>query len=79
MCWAWSLLFKPPHEPIGPANAFAPYGFGYRLIMIHDRLRSFRMPDELMSRIDTWSADQEDEPSRAEAIRRLVELGLKKK
>jgi hypothetical protein len=37
------------------------------------------MPDELMDRIDTWSADQEDRPSRAEAIRRLVEIGLKAK
>src|SRR5262249_11270854 len=42
----------------------------------NDPVRSFRMPDELMGRIDTWSADQEDRPSRAEAIRRLVEIGL---
>ena len=34
------------------------------------------MPDELMDRIDVWSADQEDRPSRAEAIRRLVEMAL---
>jgi hypothetical protein len=34
------------------------------------------MSDELMTRLDTWSTDQEDRPSRAEAIRRLVELGL---
>jgi hypothetical protein len=34
------------------------------------------MPDELMACIDAWSADQDDRPSRAEAIRRLVELGL---
>jgi len=45
----------------------------------NDPVRSFRMPDELMDRIDTWSADQEDRPSRAEAIRRLVEIGLKAK
>jgi len=42
-------------------------------------VRSFRMPDELMGRIDAWSGDQEDQPSRAEAIRRLVEIGLGKK
>jgi Arc/MetJ-type ribon-helix-helix transcriptional regulator len=42
----------------------------------NDPVRSFRMPDELMERIDTWLAHQEDRPSRAEAIRRLVELGL---
>jgi hypothetical protein len=41
--------------------------------------RSFRMPDELTDRIDTWSADQSDQPSRTEAIRRLVEIGLKAK
>jgi hypothetical protein len=35
------------------------------------------MPDELIDRIDVWSADQEDQPSRAESIRRLVEAGLK--
>jgi hypothetical protein len=26
--------------------------------------------------VDTWAADQDDEPGRSEAIRRLVELGL---
>jgi hypothetical protein len=45
----------------------------------NDPVRSFRMPDELMASIDAWSADREDRPSRAEAIRRLVELGLKAK
>jgi hypothetical protein len=37
------------------------------------------MSDEFMASVDAWSADQEDRPSRAEAIRRLVELGLKAK
>ena len=32
-----------------------------------------------MDRIDHWSTQQEDQPSRAEAIRRLVELGLSTK
>lgn len=45
----------------------------------NDPVRAFRMSDEFMVRIDAWSADQEDRPSRAEAIRRLVELGLKAK
>ncbi|WFU40147.1 hypothetical protein QA640_39035 [Bradyrhizobium sp. CB82] len=45
----------------------------------NDPVRSLRMPDELMDRIDTWSANQEDRPSRAESIRRLVELGLRAK
>jgi hypothetical protein len=44
----------------------------------NDPVRAFRMSDEFMARVDAWSADQEDRPSRAEAIRRLVEIGLKK-
>ncbi|WP_439406736.1 hypothetical protein ACNJX9_35515 [Bradyrhizobium sp. DASA03076] len=45
----------------------------------NDPVRSLRMPDELMDHIDTWSADQEDRPSRAESIRRLVKLALRVK
>jgi hypothetical protein len=29
--------------------------------------------------VDAWAAVQDDEPGRSEAIRRLVELGLKAK
>jgi hypothetical protein len=32
-----------------------------------------------MAALDAWSARQEDAPSRSDAIRRLVELGLKVK
>jgi hypothetical protein len=38
-----------------------------------------RMDDSLTSAIDHWREKQDDEPSRPEAIRRLVELGLKVK
>jgi hypothetical protein len=38
-----------------------------------------RMDDLLTGAIDKWRDKQEDEPSRPEAIRRLVELGLKVK
>jgi hypothetical protein len=34
------------------------------------------MDDALTSSIDGWREGQDDEPSRPEAIRRLVELGL---
>jgi hypothetical protein len=34
------------------------------------------MPRSLVERIDAWRREQEDLPSRAEAIRRLVERGL---
>jgi hypothetical protein len=45
----------------------------------NDPVRAFRMSDKFMATVDAWSADQEDRPSRAESIRRLVELGLKAK
>ena len=38
-----------------------------------------RVSDEFLKSIDKWRAKQEDKPSRAEAIRRLVEIGLKAK
>jgi hypothetical protein len=34
------------------------------------------MSDEFMATVDGWASEQEDHPSRAEAIRRLVEIGL---
>ena len=30
----------------------------------------------MLRAVETWAADQDDEPNRSEAIRRLVELGL---
>ena len=36
-----------------------------------------RATAEFLKSVDKWRAKQEDKPSRAEAIRRLVELGLK--
>jgi len=42
-----------------------------------DPSRTFRLSDEFMATLDAWSARQDDAPTRSEAIRRLVELGLK--
>jgi len=44
-----------------------------------DPARTVRLSDEFMASLDAWSARQDDAPSRSEAIRRLVELGLKAK
>ena len=33
--------------------------------------------DRILDRVDDWREKQDDYPSRAEAIRRLVEIGLK--
>jgi hypothetical protein len=38
-----------------------------------------RWPDERVAMIDAWAVAQQDEPGRSEAIRRLVEIGLKAK
>ncbi len=37
-----------------------------------------RMDPETLARVDEWRRKQPDLPSRAEAMRRLVDLGLKK-
>ena len=39
--------------------------------------RTIRLSNEFVANVDAWAAAQEDEPGRSEAIRRLVELGLK--
>ena len=38
-----------------------------------------RLPPEISAAVDAWAAQQDDEPGRSEAIRRLVEIGLKAK
>jgi metal-responsive CopG/Arc/MetJ family transcriptional regulator len=38
-----------------------------------------RLQPDLLTPIDAWAAAQDDEPGRSEAIRRLIELGLKAK
>src|SRR4051794_733570 len=38
--------------------------------------RTIRLSDQFLDKIDHWATQQEDQPSRSEAIRQLVELGL---
>jgi hypothetical protein len=38
-----------------------------------------RVSDGFLKSVDKWRANEEDKPSRAEAIRRLVEIGLRAK
>jgi metal-responsive CopG/Arc/MetJ family transcriptional regulator len=38
-----------------------------------------RVDEDLIKRLDDWRKKQDDLPSRPEAIRRLIELGLKVK
>jgi hypothetical protein len=37
------------------------------------------MPPALTAAVEAWARQQNDEPGRSEAIRRLVEIGLKAK
>jgi len=40
---------------------------------------TLRLPEELSDQIDAWAHKQADAPGHSEAIRRLVELGLRGK
>jgi Arc/MetJ-type ribon-helix-helix transcriptional regulator len=41
-----------------------------------DPVTAVRLPKGLSDAVDSWAVNQDDEPVRSEAIRRLVELGL---
>jgi hypothetical protein len=42
-----------------------------------DPIRTFRLSDEKVAEIDAWAGRQPDKPSRSEALRRLIDLGMK--
>ena len=42
-----------------------------------DPVTAIRLSPELRQTVDKWAEKQDDKPGRSEAIRRLVELGLK--
>jgi hypothetical protein len=44
-----------------------------------DPVTAIRLSSELRETVDKWAEKQDDKPGRSEAIRRLVELGLKVK
>ena len=41
-----------------------------------DPVTAIRLPEDLRVRVEAWAAKLPDTPSRSEAIRRLVEIGL---
>jgi len=45
----------------------------------NDPVRAIRLSDDFLAKVDAWAAQQDDELGRSEAIRRLVEIGLKVK
>jgi hypothetical protein len=44
-----------------------------------DPVTAIRLSKEMRAAVDAWAAAQDDVPGRSEAIRRLVELGLRVK
>ena len=42
-----------------------------------DPVTAIRLSEEFRAAVDNWAAKQDDKPPRSEAIRRLVEIGLK--
>jgi metal-responsive CopG/Arc/MetJ family transcriptional regulator len=40
-----------------------------------ETVRSIRLSDDFVAKLDAWAANQNDKPGRSEAIRRLVEIG----
>jgi hypothetical protein len=44
-----------------------------------DPARTIRLSDQFIAAVNAWASDEDDQPSSSEAIRRLVELGLKAK
>jgi hypothetical protein len=41
-----------------------------------DPVRTFRLSDDFIARLDAWALTQADAPTRSEAIRCLVAIGL---
>ncbi len=44
-----------------------------------DPMVTLRMPPSLLAAVEAWAADRDDQPTRSEAIRRLLEIGLRKR
>jgi len=57
------------------ARQYMPY-MAY-MTLIHDKVFQMRATDEFLRRVDDWRRQQPELPSRAEAIRRLIEAGLR--
>jgi hypothetical protein len=47
------------------------------MTLTHDKVFQMRATDEFLRRIDDWRRQRQELPSRAEAIRRLIEAGLR--
>src|ERR1035437_8704889 len=71
----------PPQSSTVPRNSFDSLiaVTGSWPVAGRDPVTAIRLSKELRGTVDDWGGKQDDTPSRPEAIRRLVELGLKVK
>src|SRR5688500_4704769 len=44
--------------------------------MVKSERFEMRLDEDVLERVDRWRGEQDDVPSRAEAMRRLIELGM---
>jgi hypothetical protein len=73
---AWNVYYMIMKEATPKKHGGRRPGSG-RPATGKDPVRTIRLSDEFLDKIDHWATQREDQPSRSEAIRRLVELGLK--
>lgn len=52
-------------------------GYIHAMSVTHDKQIQMRASEEFIRSIDDWRRHQEDLPPRAEAIRRLIAMGIK--
>jgi len=43
----------------------------------NDPMMAFRLSKEKVAEVEAWAARQPDKPSRSEALRRLIDLGMR--
>jgi hypothetical protein len=67
------------YKNMGKSNKVIPKKKRGRPATGKDPVTALRLSPALTDAIEGWAARQHDEPNRSEAIRRLVELGLKAK
>ena len=68
-----------PSQEIQPTRRTAGRRGPGRPATRHSPSRTFRLSEEFMANLDGWAARQKGHPTRSDAIRRLVEIGLKAK
>jgi hypothetical protein len=68
------MSIRPEYRTLG--NFF---GVEERPAIGQNPVTAIRPSDKMRESVDAWADRQDDTPSRSEAIRRLVELGLKAK